>query len=279
MRIDAHQHFWQYDAHRDAWITDEMSVLKRDFLPSDLLPELSANGIDGTIAVQADQSERETQFLLDLAAQQSAILGVVGWVDLKSPSLADRLEYFAPFEKLCGFRHVVQAEPDDRFMLREDFQRGIGMLAEFGFTYDILIYPKQLPAAIELVQKFPKQPFIIDHLGKPEIKGARISEWAGQMRTIAQSPNVYCKVSGLITEADWQMWRAEEFRPYLDVVFDAFGPDRLIFGSDWPVCLLAGTYSRVKQLLVDYLADFPENDRTKIFGVNAVHFYGLWVNA
>ncbi|HKQ87835.1 MAG TPA: amidohydrolase family protein [Candidatus Acidoferrales bacterium] len=279
MKIDAHQHFWQYDAQRDGWITDEMSVLKRDFLPSDLLPELSANGIDGTIAVQADQSEREMQFLLELAEQNSAILGVVGWVDLRSPSLADRLEHFAPFEKLCGFRHVVQAEPDDRFMLREDFQRGIGMLADFGFTYDILIYPRQLPAAIELVQKFPKQPFIIDHLAKPEIKGARISEWAGQMRTIAQSPNVYCKVSGIVTEADWRTWRAEEFRPYLDVVFGAFGVDRLIFGSDWPVCLLAGTYSRVKQLIVDYLADFPESDRAKIFGANAVHFYGLWVNA
>lgn len=279
MKIDAHQHFWRYDAQRDGWITDEMSVLKRDFLPADLLPELLANGLDGTIAVQADQSERETQFLLDLAQQNTSILGVVGWVDLRSPSVADRLEYFAPFEKLCGFRHVVQAEPDDRFMLRQDFQRGIGMLADFGYTYDILIYPKQLPAAIELVQKFPKQPFIIDHLAKPEIKGARISEWAGHMRTIAQSPNVYCKVSGMITEADWQTWRAEEFRPYLDIVFDAFGTDRLIFGSDWPVCLLAGTYSRVKQLIVDYLADFPETDRAKIFGANAVHFYGLWVNA
>lgn len=279
MRIDAHQHFWQYDAQRDGWITDEMSVLKHDFLPADLLPELLANGIDGTIVVQADQSERETEFLLDLAQQNSSILGVVGWVDLRSPSVADRLEYFAPFEKLCGFRHVIQAEPDDRFMLRQDFQRGIGMLADFGYTYDILIYPKQLPAAIELAQRFPKQPFIIDHLAKPEIKGARISEWAGHMRTIAQNPNVYCKVSGMITEADWQTWRSEEFRPYLDVVFDAFGPDRLIFGSDWPVCLLAGTYSRVKQLIVDYLADFPETDRAKIFGANAVHFYGLWVNA
>jgi L-fuconolactonase len=279
MRIDAHQHFWRFDAQRDSWITDEMSVIKRDFLPSDLQPELVANGIDGTIAVQADQSEAETQFLLDLAAQNSSITGVVGWVDLRSPSLGERLEHLSQFEKLCGFRHVVQAEPDNRFLLREDFQRGIGMLADFGYTYDILIYPKQLPAAIEFVEKFPKQPFIVDHVAKPEIKGSRISEWAGQMRTIAQSPNVYCKVSGLITEADWHTWRKEEFRPYLDAVFDAFGNDRLIFGSDWPVCLLAGNYGQVKQLIVDYTADFSATDRAKIFGLNAVHFYGLRVNA
>lgn len=279
MRIDAHQHFWRYDAQRDSWITDEMSVIKRDFLPGDLQPELVANGIDGTIAVQADQSEAETQFLLDLAAQHDSIAGVVGWVDFRSPLLGERLEHFSQFEKLCGFRHVVQAEPDNRFLLGEDFQRGIGLLADFGYTYDILIYPKQLPAAIEFVGKFPKQPFIVDHVAKPQIKGARISEWAGEMRTIAQSPNVYCKVSGLITEADWQTWRKEEFRPYLDVVFDAFGNDRLIFGSDWPVCLLAGNYGQVKQLVVDYTADFSVTDRAKIFGLNAIHFYGLRVDA
>jgi L-fuconolactonase len=279
MRIDAHQHFWRYDAQRDRWITDEMAVIRRDFLPDDLQPELAANGIDATIAVQADQSEAETQFLLDLAAQNNSIGGVVGWVDLRSPSLGDRLEHFSQFEKLCGFRHVVQAEPDNRFLLGEDFLRGIGMLADFGYTYEILIYPKQLPAAIEFVGKFPKQPFIVDHLAKPEIKGARISEWAGQMRIIAQSPNVYCKVSGLVTEADWHTWHKEEFRPYLDVVFDAFGNDRVIFGSDWPVCLLAGSYSQVKQLIVDYTTDFSVADRAKIFGLNAVHFYGLRVNA
>ncbi|HTZ76247.1 MAG TPA: amidohydrolase family protein [Candidatus Aquilonibacter sp.] len=279
MRIDAHQHFWHYDAQRDAWITDEMSILKRDFLPADLLPELAANGIEGTIAVQADQSEGETLFLLHLAAQHSAIAGVVGWVDLRSPNIGERLDYFSQFEKLCGFRHVVQAEADDRFMLNPDFLRGIAVLAEFDFTYDILIYPKQLPAAIEMVSRFPKQPFIVDHLAKPEIRGCRISQWAGQMRTLAQNPNVYCKVSGLATEADWHSWRAEDFRPYLDLVFDAFGIDRLIFGSDWPVCLLAGTYTRVRQLIVDYTADFSAADKAKIFGANAVHFYGLRVNA
>lgn len=279
MRIDAHQHFWQYDAQRDGWITDEMAALKRDFMPQDLVPLLAANEVDGCIAVQADSSERETEFLLGLASQHAKIAGVVGWLDLCAAALPERLEHFSRFEKLCGVRHVVQAEPDDRFMLREDFQRGIAMLADFGLTYDILIYPRQLPAAIELAAKFPKQPFIVDHLAKPEIKGARISEWAAQMRIIAQNPNVYCKVSGLITEADWHAWRKEEFRPYLDVAFEAFGPDRLIFGSDWPVCLLAGTYGQVKQLISGYTTDFSAADRANIFGLNAVHFYGLRVNA
>jgi L-fuconolactonase len=279
MRIDAHQHFWQYDAQRDSWITDDMAAIKRDFLPPDLIPELATNGIDASIAVQADQSEDETNFLLDLAGKHSQIAGVVGWVDLRSPSLEDRLEYFSHFEKLCGFRHVLQSEPDDYFMLREDFQRGIGAIERFGFTYDILIYPKQLSAAIDLVENFPKQPFIIDHMAKPDIKSQRVEPWAAQMRELAQNPNVFCKVSGLVTEADWHNWSAEDFRPYFDVVFDAFGPDRLVYGSDWPVCLVAGTYHRVKRLIEDYVQQFSPGDHAKIFGGNAVRFYGLQVNA
>jgi L-fuconolactonase len=278
MRIDAHQHFWRYDAEAYAWITDEMSVLRRDFLPADLLPELSANGIDASIAVQADQSERDTLFLLDLAAKNHAVAGVVGWVDLRSPSLPQRLEYFSQFEKLCGFRHVVQAEPDDDFMVREDFQNGIALLAEFNFTYDILIYPKQLPAAIALAERFRDQRFVIDHIAKPEIKARKISPWADQMRAIAANPNVFCKVSGMITEADWRNWKADDLRPYLEVVFEVFGPDRVLFGSDWPVCLLAGTYGRVKQFIADYTRGFSEADQAKIFGGNAVEFYGLRIN-
>jgi L-fuconolactonase len=278
MRIDAHQHFWRYDAEAYAWITDEMSVLRRDFLPADLLPELSANGIDASIAVQADQSERDTLFLLDLAAKNHAVAGVVGWVDLRSPSLPQRLEYFSQFEKLCGFRHVVQAEPDDDFMVREDFQNGIALLAEFNFTYDILIYPKQLPAAMALTERFRDQRFVVDHIAKPEIKARKISPWADQMRAIAANPNVFCKVSGMITEADWRNWKADDLRPYADVVFEAFGPDRVLFGSDWPVCLLAGTYGRVKQLVAAYTRGFSEADQAKIFGGNAVEFYGLRIN-
>ena len=275
MKIDSHQHFWKYDPARDTWITEEMSILKRDFLPDDLDRECQANGIDASIAVQADQSETETQFLLGLANCSPRIAGVVGWVDLCSSKVAERLAYFAQFEKLRGFRHIAQAELDERFLVRDDFVRGIACLREFGFTYDILIYPKQLPAALELVARLPEQRFIIDHLAKPEIKTRGAASWATHMRNIAQNPNVYCKLSGLVTEADWRHWKSEDFKPYLDVVFDAFGPQRLMFGSDWPVCLLAGSYQQVKQVIEDYLNGHSEDEKEKIFGNNAIGFYGL----
>jgi L-fuconolactonase len=275
MRIDSHQHFWRYDPAEDLWITDDMLVLKRDFLPAGLAPQLASNGMDASIAVQARQSERETLSLLDLAAHNDAIAGIVGWVDLSAPELPERLAYFSQFPKLRGFRHVVQDEPDDRFMLRDEFIRGVSRLREFRFTYDVLIYPRQLPAAIGLLDKFPEQFFVVDHMAKPHLKIGAITSWAHQMKIIAANPNVFCKLSGLITEADWFQWRAEDFKPYLDVVWEAFGPDRLMFGSDWPVCLLAGTYRQVKQLVEDYVAGQPATVRENIFGNNAARFYGL----
>jgi L-fuconolactonase len=253
MRIDSHQHFWRYHAVRDAWITEAMSVLRRDFLPEDLAPELNANGIDATVAVQADQSEDETNFLFRLAEREPFIAGVVGWVDLCAANLPERLQHFSQFEKLRGFRHIVQAEPDDRFLLRDDFCRGVSRLHEFGFTYDILIYAHQLPAAVEFVERFPDQPFVLDHLAKPPIASGEMDRWERHLRAIAANPNVYCKLSGLITEADWHNWNAELLAPYLEVTFDAFGADRLMFGSDWPVCLLAGSYDRVKRLIADFV--------------------------
>ena len=274
MRIDSHQHFWKFNPARDQWITDEMAVLKRDFLPEDLLPELRANQINGCIAVQADQSETETAFLLELARQNQMIRGVVGWVDLRADNVAERLELLSGERKLRGFRHIVQAEGDD-FMLQPSFLRGIGCLADFGFTYDILIYPRQLPAAMELVARFGKQSFVIDHIGKPEIKSKRSMLWTQQMGEIAAHPNVYCKISGLVTEADWRSWQADDFKPYLDGVFEAFGSDRIMFGSDWPVCLLAGSYSEVVQLIADYTQSFSRADKEKIFGLNAARFYGI----
>ncbi len=287
MRIDSHQHFWRYDATRDAWITDAMGVLQRDFLPEHLTPELSANGIDATVAVQADQSEDETNFLLSLCHENRAegdpyIAGVVGWVDLRAANLPRRLEHFSQFEKLRGFRHIVQGEADDRFLLRDDFCRGISRLGEFGFTYDILIYARQLPAAVEFVERFPDQPFVVDHIAKPAIaagEGASFSidGWERNLRAIAANPNVFCKLSGLITEADWSNWNAELLQPYLEIAFDAFGADRLMFGSDWPVCLLAGSYHRVKRLVADFLRDRPAAEQSKIFGDNAARFYGLKV--
>ena len=275
MNIDSHQHFWKYDRVRDAWITDAMQVLRRDFLPEQLALEFDANGIDASIAVQADQSEAETLFLLDLAERSERIAGVVGWIDLASPQVDDRLRFFSRFTKLRGFRHIVQAEPDDRFLLRSDFARGISRLREFGFTYDILIYPKQLPAAIELVSKFPEQRFVVDHLAKPEIKTGSSASWAANIRNIAANPNVYCKVSGLVTEADWRRWKPAGFKFYLDVVFEAFGSERLMFGSDWPVCLLAASYRQVKGLIEDYVDGYAAKEKEKIFGANATRFYGL----
>lgn len=273
--IDSHQHFWRYNPQRDGWITNEMSLLKRDFLPEDLIPELRASQVQACVAVQADQSEQETLFLLDLARRVPEIKGVVGWVDLCAPELPKRLEFFSRFEKLRGFRHVVQSEPDDQYMLRQDFMAGIASLQPFGFTYDILIYPKQLPAAIDLVAKFPQQRFVIDHMAKPLIRSREIDPWARHMRTIAASSNVYCKLSGMVTEADRRSWRDADFNPYLDVVFDAFGPDRLMFGSDWPVCLLAGTYASVKTLVANYIRDLPAVHQENIMGLNAASFYGL----
>jgi L-fuconolactonase len=274
MRIDAHQHFWQYNPARDGWITDQMAILKKDFLPHHLWAELAANNMQGCIAVQTDQSEAETSFLLGLAGHHDLIQGVVGWVDVRADNLVERLEVFSKCPKLCGFRHIVQAEPDDRFMLQPAFLRGMNCLAEFGFTYDILVYPRQLPAAIELVSKYPDQLFVIDHIAKPSIREKRYLPWARYLRTIAGNPNVYCKISGLVTEATWQAWSANDFKPYLDLVFEVFGVDRLMFGSDWPVCLLAASYSQVVQLIADYTQNMPSAAREKIFGLNAAHFYG-----
>lgn len=277
LTIDSHQHFWKYDAVRYAWITEEMARLKRDFLPEDLAQECAANGVDGTVSVQAEQSEAETEFLLQLAAENPRIVGVVGWTDLRSPRVEERLEQLSALKskKLVGFRHIAQAEADDRFLISDDFMRGVGMLHGFGFTYDILIYPRQLPAAIELASRFPEQKFVVDHLAKPEIKSGRIELWATQMRALAKSKNVFCKVSGMVTEADWLKWKPEDLHPYLDVVFEAFGTERLMFGSDWPVCLLAAGYGRVKTTVEEYARMFSAEDRQKLFGENAIRFYGL----
>jgi L-fuconolactonase len=274
MRIDAHQHFWQYDPVRDGWITEEMAVLKRNFLPEDLAPHLGEQGIQGTVAVQADQSEAETEFLLQLAAQNPFILGVVGWVDLLAPTLAERLEYFSSFEQFRGVRHIAQAEADD-FLARDDVARGVGLLGEYGFTYDILVYPPQLRAVRSLVDKLPDSLFVVDHLAKPPIRAGVMEPWATDIKELARHPNVWCKVSGLVTEADWNSWSRDDLAPYLDVVFEAFGPDRLMFGSDWPVCLLAASYVEVCELLICHASFIAEGERDKLFGGNAAKFYGL----
>ncbi|MDX2305798.1 MAG: amidohydrolase family protein [Microscillaceae bacterium] len=274
MIIDAHQHFWQYSPERHAWITEEMSVIRRDFMPEDLQAAWQNHLVEGCVAVQADQSEEETLFLLDLAEKNDFIKAVVGWVDLRSEQLEERLEYFAQFHKLRGFRHIVQNEPEDNFMLREDFQRGLSLLKKYNFTYDILIYPHQMQAALQTVQNFPEQPFVLDHIAKPYIKERKITQWDDYIHAMASQENVYCKISGLVTEADWQYWTYLDFVPYLDVVWDAFGADRVMFGSDWPVCLLAGTYTEVLEILQTYTQHLSEAEKTKIFSGNAKRFYG-----
>jgi L-fuconolactonase len=274
MIIDTHVHFWKYDKKRDAWITDEMKILKQDYLPAHLIPTLKRNGVDGCVAVQAGQSEYETHFLVELAKTHSEIKGVVGWTDLQGKNVDERLQFFSQYNSIKGWRHVVQSEPDD-FLLREDFQNGIRALAPFNYTYDILIYHYQLKPALEFVSKFPRQKFVIDHCAKPDIGKKNIDEWKVLMKEMAQHPNVYCKLSGLFTETKWKQWSAGDFYPYLDTVFEAFGTDRLMFGSDWPVMLLSGIYVQWKSLLEKYMENFVEEDRLKVLGENAISFYNL----
>jgi L-fuconolactonase len=278
MIIDAHQHFWKYDEVRHAWISEAMSAIKRDFMPEEFERVCDTNRVDGSIVVQVDQSEDETHFLLDLGEGHKRIVGVVGWIDFRSPSVEERLRYFSQFKKLCGFRHIAEVEPDD-FLVERNFILGISRLREFGFAYEILIYPKQLPAAIELVSRFPEQKFVVNHAAKPLIRAGAREPWASYMKTIAQNQSVFCKVSGLVTEADWVHWNPEDIRRYLDVVFEAFGPERLMFGSDWPVCLLAATYGQVKELLETYVQTHAAKHKPDIFGGNAIRFYGLKVGS
>lgn len=275
MRIDSHQHFWKYHPVKDAWITDDMKVIQRDFLPADLLPLLQQNNVDGCVAVQADQSEMETNFLLQLAQEYDFIKGIVGWVDLRAANLEERLQHFAQYKKIKGFRHIVQAEPADDFLLSTDFCSGIAVLSKYNFTYDILVFPRQLKHVAAFVQRFPEQPFVIDHLAKPDFKKADFAEWEKAMRAAAVYPNVWCKVSGMVTEADWKNWTNDNFTYCLDVVVDAFGINRLMFGSDWPVCLVAASYQETCNIIHRYFMQFSIAEQEKLWGKNAVDFYHL----
>jgi len=274
MRIDSHQHFWQYDPERDAWITDDMKVIQRDFDPSDLAPILRDSNMDGCIAVQASQSEHETHYLLQLAQNNSYIKGVVGWVDLRAENIKAKLESFSSFPLLKGFRHVVQGEPKG-FLLQDSFMRGIQELQSHGFTYDILIYHHQLEEAIEFVKMFPHQKFPLDHVAKPAIAKGEISTWRKQIEAISNYPNVCCKISGLVTEADWYKWKRKDFLPYLDTVVAAFGLQRVMFGSDWPVCLVAASYKEVVDLVGEYMMQFAEEEQQQFWGLNASKFYNI----
>ena len=275
MRIDSHQHFWIYDPNQYPWMTDELSAIRSNHLPEHLQVEFDRLGIDGSVAVQARQSLDESRWLLKMADESCLIKGVVGWVDLRSENVEDQLAEFAEHPKFVGVRHVVQDEPDENFMLLPEFIRGISKLKSYDLSYDILVFPKQLPAAIELVKQFPDQSFVLDHIAKPLIKDKEISTWDEHIRELAQFSNLNCKVSGMITEANWTTWKTSDFTPYLDVVFEAFGEDRLMYGSDWPVCKLAGSYRQVYDLTDNYLSQFSPLAKEKFFGGVASEFYGL----
>jgi len=275
MNIDAHQHFWHYSQAEYPWIGPGMERLASDYLPADLAALARPLGIDGSIAVQARQSLAESLWLLELAAANPFIRGVVGWVDLRSPTVADDLAPLITDSNFVGVRHVVQDEPDPRFLLGEDFIRGLRTLHQFGLTYDLLVFPHQLPAAVELAGLLPEQPFVLDHLGKPLIKAGEIASWKQDIQALARHQNVCCKLSGLVTEADWKAWKPDDFGRYLDGAIEAFGPDRLMLGSDWPVCLLAAEYADVVGIVENRISKLSTAEQTAIRGGTAVRFYGL----
>lgn len=274
MRIDAHQHFWYYNATDYAWIDDSMKAIQRDFLPSDLEPILQKHNFDGCVLVQVNQNEAENDYFLKFAELYDFIKGVVGWIDLKADNLPERLEYYRQFAPLKGFRHIVQGEPIG-FMRDEQFIKGVQQLAPHNYTYDVLIYPSQMKDAVHLIRQCSDNQFVIDHIAKPYIKDKEIVRWANYMQKLSEFPHVMCKVSGMVTEADWHNWKKEDFYIYLDIVFECFGPDRIMYGSDWPVCLVAAQYEQQLEIVESYFDKLSSTEKAKIFGENAAKFYHL----
>jgi L-fucono-1,5-lactonase len=275
MRIDGHQHFWIYNSSDYVWMTDAMEVLRQDYLPTDLAPLLDESGFQGTVAVQARQMQKETEWLLDLAAEYDFVRGVVGWVDFNSADLDEALERFAANSKLVGVRELIHDMPDSDYALSENHTRAIAKLEQFGLTYDLLLRPEHLQPACRLVQHFPNQLFVVDHLAKPAISRGELQPWSDGLRDLARCENVFCKLSGMVTEAVWKHWRQETFDLYLDVAVDAFGTERIMIGSDWPVCTLSGSYAETMAIVTDYAACFSETEQADIFGGNADRFYNL----
>jgi len=274
-RIDSHQHFWNFDPVRDSWINEEMSVIRRHFGPQDLQPLLEANGFEACITVQSDQSEAENEFQLANAVATPFIRGIVGWVDLRASNIEERLQHYKNYPLIKGFRHVLQGEQQRDLMLTPSFIHGLSLLHKYNFSYDILIFPDQLSYAAEMVRRLPDTSFVIDHLAKPYIKNGEIDQWKKDMKTVGELPNVSCKISGMVTEADWKNWKASDFRPYMDVVVEAFGMKRIMFGSDWPVCLVAAEYADVVKITEDYFSSFSKDEQQQFFSTNASEFYKL----
>jgi len=276
-RIDAHQHFWVYNQEEYKWIDESMVKLRRNFLPSHLNRELKRNGIDFCVTVQARQTLQETKWLLELSQNNPFIKGVVGWIDLKNNSVRQDLEKFAAYKKFKGVRHLLQDEDDDRYMLQPDFKKGLSQLKKFDLTYDILIYPRHIKYACTLVYEFPHQKFIVDHLVKPLIKEGKIELWKKDIRKLAKADNVFCKLSGMVTEANWNSWKQEDFIPYMETLLEVFGPNRLLFGSDWPVCTVAAKYEQVLGIVTNFISSLSQAEQAHIMGQNAIDFYNLEV--
>jgi L-fuconolactonase len=274
VKIDAHQHFWKYSAPEYGWIDDQMSIIRRDFLPSDLEKEIRSVDVDGVISVQARQTLEETFWLLSMAAQNDFVKGVVGWAPLIESSIRDELDLLRRNLRLRGIRHVVQDEPDG-YLLRKDFNAGVAVLREMGLTYDLLIRERQLPEAVRFVDQHPDQIFVLDHMAKPPVKENRLDPWRQMIRDLARRHNVYCKISGLVTEADFKAWTEAQLQPYLETVFEAFGPTRLIFGTDWPVCLVACPYGRWYDVVSRFAASLSLDEQASLFGLAAAHAYNL----
>lgn len=275
MIIDAHQHFWIYETEKHAWIEDDMATIRRDFLPSDLRPIYREHGVKGCIAVQADQTLKENDFLLEQAEINDFIKGIIGWVDLQSSELKNDLDNYAQYPIIKGYRHVVQAEPDPLFLLRKQFLNGISELQKRNLVYEILVFPHQLPSVLEFVKLFPNIKFVIDHIAKPYIKEGYFESWALLMKELGQIKNVNCKISGMITEANYITWTNQEILPYMELVLEAFGPKRILYGSDWPVCLVAGNYGKVLRLAKEFSNTLSENEQVDFFYNNAQRIYNL----
>jgi L-fucono-1,5-lactonase len=275
MRIDSHHHLWKYNSTEYEWIDETMAAIRRDFLPPDLKRELDAVGIDGAVAVQSRQTLEETHWLLDLAEKHDFLKGVVGWVPLTDSNVRKTLDGLADRRKLKGVRHIVQAEPDEKFILRDDFNAGVRLLADYGLVYDILIYESHLPQAIEFADRHPNQMFVLDHLAKPRVKANQVEPWRTNVRRLAQRQHVYCKISGLVTEADWKLWTEAQLSVYLETVLDAFGPSRVMFGSDWPVCLVASSYEKWYQVVSRFCEKLTPHEQARIFGGTAIEAYRL----
>ncbi|MBX9678414.1 MAG: amidohydrolase family protein [Gemmataceae bacterium] len=278
MIIDAHQHFWQLGRFDYGWLDEPRHApIRRDFLPSDLAPRIQEVGVDRTVFVQTQHNVEENRWVLQLTEENPWIVGVVGWVDLASPKCEEQLLEFKDHPKFVGVRHIVQAEPDDNFIVRDDVMRGLAVLEKHRVPYDLLFFVQHLRHAPMLAKRFPNLPLVIDHISKPKIKDGLIDDWRKDLKAAAAYPNVWCKLSGMVTEADWKTWNPADLKPYVETALECFGANRCMFGTDWPVCELAGTYRQVYDALVEVLGPISESERARIFGGSAIEFYGLKV--